>query len=45
VLSTLFTLILVPALFSLTLDARAALSARLAGWLHPAPQPGASDDD
>jgi len=45
VLSTLFTLILVPALFSLTLDARAALAARLGGWLHPAPQPGGSDDD
>ncbi|MGH9813945.1 MAG: efflux RND transporter permease subunit, partial [Candidatus Acidiferrales bacterium] len=45
VLSTLFTLILVPALFSLTLDARAALAARLGGWLRPAAQPGGSDDD
>ncbi|HEX9765016.1 MAG TPA: efflux RND transporter permease subunit [Candidatus Acidoferrales bacterium] len=45
VLSTLFTLILVPALFSLTLDARAALAAWLGGWLRPAAQPGGSDDD
>jgi HAE1 family hydrophobic/amphiphilic exporter-1 len=44
VLSTLFTLILVPALFSLTLDARAGFTAWVGSWLHTAPQPGGSDD-
>ncbi|MCH7765686.1 MAG: efflux RND transporter permease subunit [Acidobacteria bacterium] len=43
VVSTIFTLFLVPALFSLTLDIRAALSARLHGLLHPAEHPTADD--
>ncbi len=34
VVSTIFTLFLVPALFSLTLDARSAITARLHTWLH-----------
>ncbi|HXV61064.1 MAG TPA: efflux RND transporter permease subunit [Vicinamibacteria bacterium] len=36
VVSTLFTLILVPALFSLALDARSFLASRFSGWLRPA---------
>ncbi|MCH7986570.1 MAG: efflux RND transporter permease subunit [Acidobacteria bacterium] len=43
IVSTIFTLFLVPALFSLTLDIRAALSARLHGLLHPAEHPTADD--
>ncbi|HSF15875.1 MAG TPA: efflux RND transporter permease subunit [Vicinamibacteria bacterium] len=39
VVSTLFTLILVPALFSLALDARSFLASRFAGWLRPAESP------
>ena len=39
VVSTVFTLFLVPALFSLTLDARAALTRRLARFAEPAPEP------
>ncbi|MFQ5776937.1 MAG: efflux RND transporter permease subunit, partial [Terriglobia bacterium] len=42
-LSTIFTLFLVPALFSLTLDARAALATRLHGWFHPAERPTGDD--
>ncbi len=45
IVSTVFTLVVIPAIFSLALDARAAVSARLGSWLHPAPQPGGSDDD
>ena len=44
VVSTVFTLFVVPAMFSLMLDARAALTARLAGWLHPAERPTGDDD-
>ena len=36
IVSTVFTLFLVPALFSLTLDIRFALVTRMQGWLHPA---------
>jgi HAE1 family hydrophobic/amphiphilic exporter-1 len=36
VVSTLFTLLLVPALFSLALDARAALTGKLPSRLNPA---------
>ena len=43
VVSTIFTLFLVPALFSLTLDIRAALTARLHGLLHPVEHPTADD--
>jgi HAE1 family hydrophobic/amphiphilic exporter-1 len=43
VVSTIFTLFLVPALFSLTLDVRAALAARVQGWLHPAERPAGDD--
>ncbi len=43
IVSTIFTLFLVPALFSLTLDIRAALTARLHGLLHPAEHPTADD--
>ncbi len=43
IVSTIFTLFLVPALFSLTFDIRAALSARLHGLLHPAEHPTADD--
>jgi HAE1 family hydrophobic/amphiphilic exporter-1 len=40
IVSTLFTIFLVPAVFSLSLDARAAVSARLRGLLRPDdPQP------
>lgn len=42
--STVFTLFLIPALFSLMLDARAAVATRLAGWLHPAERPAGDDD-
>jgi HAE1 family hydrophobic/amphiphilic exporter-1 len=44
VCSTVFTLFVVPALFSLTLDARAAIVARVSGWLHPAERPAGDDD-
>jgi len=44
IVSTVFTLFVVPALFSLTLDARAALATRLTGWLHPAERPAGDDD-
>ncbi len=40
VVSTVFTLFLVPALFSLTLDARAALAGRLRAALGPDEKPG-----
>ena len=43
ILSTVFTLFLVPALFSLTLDIRSALAARLHGWLHAAERPAGGD--
>jgi len=43
VFSTIFTLFLVPALFSLTLDIRAVLAARIQGWLHPAERPAGDD--
>ena len=43
ILSTVFTLFLVPALFSLTLDIRSALTTRLHGWLHPAERPAGGD--
>ena len=43
ILSTVFTLFLVPALFSLTLDIRAALAARLHGWLRAAEGPAGGD--
>ena len=43
ILSTVFTLFLVPALFSLTLDIRSALAARLHGWLPAAERPAGSD--
>ena len=43
-ISTLFTLFVVPALFSLTLDARAALVERVRGYLHPAERPTGNDD-
>ncbi len=43
VVSTIFTLFLVPALFSPTLDIRAAISACLHGLLHPAGHPTADD--
>ena len=43
ILSTVFTLFLVPALFSLTLDMRSALATRLHGWLHPAERPAGGD--
>ena len=39
VVSTMFTLFLVPALFSLVLDARSAITARLQTWFHPAERP------
>ena len=39
VVSTVFTLFLVPALFSLTLDARAAVGRRLARFAEPAAEP------
>ena len=42
VVSTLFTLFLVPALFSLALDARAAVGRRLARFAEPAPEPASS---
>jgi HAE1 family hydrophobic/amphiphilic exporter-1 len=41
--STVFTLFIVPAIFSLTLDARAWFTSRLRGWL-PAPARPAADD-
>jgi HAE1 family hydrophobic/amphiphilic exporter-1 len=44
IVSTVFTLFLVPALFSLSLDARAALIERFQGWLHPAERPTGDDD-
>ena len=40
-MSTLVTLFLVPALFSLALDARAAVGRRLARFAEPAPEPAA----
>jgi HAE1 family hydrophobic/amphiphilic exporter-1 len=43
IISTVFTLFLVPALFSLTLDIRAVLTARIYGWLHPAERPAGDD--
>ena len=43
ILSTVFTLFLVPALFSLTLDIRSALATRLHGWLHPAESAAGND--
>jgi HAE1 family hydrophobic/amphiphilic exporter-1 len=41
VVSTMFTLFLVPALFSLALDAQAAIGRRLARFAEPAPEPSA----
>ena len=43
ILSTVFTLFLVPALFSLALDARSALRARLQHFLHAEHSPSADD--
>ncbi len=43
-LSTIFTLFLVPAVFSLALDIRTGLAARFQGWLHPAERPAGDDD-
>jgi HAE1 family hydrophobic/amphiphilic exporter-1 len=43
IISTIFTLFLVPALFSLTLDVRSVLSTRFHAWLQPAER--ASGDD
>jgi len=43
IVSTIFTLFLVPALFSLTLDMRAVLAPRIQGWLHPAERPAGDD--
>ncbi|MGH9861787.1 MAG: efflux RND transporter permease subunit [Candidatus Acidiferrales bacterium] len=42
--STVFTLFLIPALFSLTLDARAAVVTRLHSWFRPAERPTGDDD-
>jgi HAE1 family hydrophobic/amphiphilic exporter-1 len=42
VVSTVFTLFLVPALFSLALDAQAALGRRLARYAEPQPEPARS---
>ena len=42
VVSTLFTLFLVPALFSLALDARASIGRRLARFAEPEPEPAGS---
>ncbi|MFQ5663904.1 MAG: efflux RND transporter permease subunit [Terriglobia bacterium] len=44
IVSTVFTLFLVPALFSLTLDLRTALTARLHGLFRPAERPAGDDD-
>ena len=43
VVSTIFTLFVVPALFSLALDVRTALVARLHGWFRPAERPTGDD--
>jgi HAE1 family hydrophobic/amphiphilic exporter-1 len=43
IVSTIFTLFLVPALFSLALDIRAVLSTRFHAWLHPAERPSGDD--
>ena len=40
IVSTLFTLFLVPALFSLTLEMRTILAAQLHGWFGHAPATG-----
>ena len=43
IVPTVFALFLVPALFSLTLDARAAIADRLRGLPHPAERHGRDD--
>ena len=44
IVSTVFTLVVIPAIFSLALDARAVLVERLRGYLHPAERPTGDDD-
>ena len=44
-LSTVFTIFVVPAIFSLSLDIRAAILTALRGWLRPAPASGPTGSD